>query len=392
LINDSLGHTTGDMLLREVGERLKKSVRSNDILARLGGDEFIILLQDIAEIDDIARIAQKTIDSLIQPFTFQGNDIVVTASIGISVYPSDGDSSQALLMNADTAMYLAKERGKNNYQFYSQEMTARSIERMTVERGLRLALKNQEFVLHYQPQTNAGDGATVRAEALVRWQHPELGLIPPDRFIHVAEETGLIVPIGNWVLRTACLQAKQWHENGVPLTHVAVNVSPRQFQEKDLFQTIKNALDESGLQPAFLELEITESAVMQEPERTLEVLHQIHELGVLLSIDDFGTGYSSLTYLRRFPVHSVKIDRSFIMGIPDDQGSMTLVQGIIALAHELKLQVTAEGVENEEQLAFLMRQQCDLLQGYLLSRPITAHQLENNFNRAAVQSLIAGNG
>lgn len=391
LINDSLGHTTGDMLLREVGERLKKSVRSNDILARLGGDEFIILLQDIAEIDDIARIAQKTIDSLIQPFTFQGNDIVVTASIGISVFPSDGDSSQTLLMNADTAMYLAKDRGKNNYQFYSQEMTARSIERMTIERGLRQALKNQEFVLHYQPQTNAGDGATVRAEALVRWQHPELGLIPPDRFIHVAEETGLIVPIGNWVLRTACRQARQWQENGASFTHVAVNVSPRQFQEKDLFQTIKNALDESGLQPEFLELEITESAVMQEPEKTLDVLYRLHELGVLLSIDDFGTGYSSLTYLRQFPVHSVKIDRSFVMGIPEDQGSMTLVQGIIALAHELKLQVTAEGVENEAQLAFLMRQQCDLLQGYLLSRPITAQQLENHFNRAAVQLLITGN-
>jgi diguanylate cyclase (GGDEF)-like protein/PAS domain S-box-containing protein len=388
LINDSLGHTTGDMLLREVGERLKKTVRSNDILARLGGDEFIILLQEIAEIDDIARIAQKTIEMITQPFTFQGNDIVVTASIGISVFPSDGDTSQTLLMNADTAMYLAKDRGKNNYQFYSQEMTTRSIERMTIERGLRQALKNQEFVLYYQPQTNAGDGATVRAEALVRWQHPELGLIPPDRFIHVAEETGLIVPIGYWVLRTACLQARQWQENHASFTHVAVNVSPRQFQEKDLFQTIENVLKETGLQPEFLELEITESAVMHEPEKTLEVLYRLHELGVLLSIDDFGTGYSSLTYLRQFPVHSVKIDRSFVMGIPEDQGSMTLVQGIIALAHELKLQVTAEGVENEAQLAFLIHQQCDLLQGYLLSRPITAQQLENHFNHAAVQSLI----
>jgi EAL domain-containing protein (putative c-di-GMP-specific phosphodiesterase class I) len=267
-------------------------------------------------------------------------------------------------------------------------MTTRSIERMTIERGLRQALKNQEFVLYYQPQTNAGDGATVRAEALVRWQHPELGLIPPDRFIHVAEETGLIVPIGYWVLRTACLQARQWQENHASFTHVAVNVSPRQFQEKDLFQTIENVLKETGLQPEFLELEITESAVMHEPEKTLEVLYRLHELGVLLSIDDFGTGYSSLTYLRQFPVHSVKIDRSFVMGIPEDQGSMTLVQGIIALAHELKLQVTAEGVENEAQLAFLIHQQCDLLQGYLLSRPITAQQLENHFNHAAVQSLI----
>jgi diguanylate cyclase (GGDEF)-like protein/PAS domain S-box-containing protein len=381
LVNDTLGHRIGDLLLQAVSERLKNSVRSNDILARLGGDEFIVLLSDIYHIDDVARIAQKTIDILSQPFTLEGNDIVVTASIGISVYPDDGGSSQILLMNADTAMYLAKERGKNNYQFYTLEMTTRSVERMTIERGLRHALTHHELKLHYQPQVDTTSGRAICVEALVRWQHPEWGLVYPDRFIAVAEETGLIVPIGNWVLRTACLQAKAWQVNDGPFTCVAVNLSPRQFLENDLFQTIKQILAETGLKPSSLELEITESAVMQDPERTLHVLQQLHDLGVQLSIDDFGTGYSSLTYLRQFPVHSVKIDRSFVMDIPGDEGSMALVRAIIALAHQLKLKVTAEGVETEEQSGFLKTHQCDALQGYLFSRPVGAEVLETDSNK-----------
>ncbi|OAI07525.1 EAL domain-containing protein [Methylomonas methanica] len=376
LINDTLGHRLGDLLLQEVSERLKTSVRTHDSLARLGGDEFIVLLSNINLIDDVARIAQKTIEILTQPFSIEGNDIVITASVGISIYPEDGDTSQNLLMNADTAMYLAKERGKNNYQFYTKEMTARSLERMTIERGLRHALLNNELLLHYQPQIDSSSGCIVSAEALVRWQHPEWGLVSPIRFISVAEETGLIVPIGIWVLRTACLQTKAWQENHGLLSQVAVNLSARQFLEHDLFETIKAVLEETGLNPSSLELEITESAVMQDPERTLSILQQLQELGIRLSIDDFGTGYSSLTYLRRFPVHSVKIDRSFVQDIPNDEGSMTLVRAIIALAHELKLDVTAEGVETEAQLAFLKTQQCDLLQGYLYSRPVTAAQLE----------------
>ena len=380
LINDTLGHRIGDLLLQAVSERLKSSLRTNDILARLGGDEFIVLLSDINLIDDVARIAQKTIDNLMQPFTVEGNDIVVTASVGISIYPDDGKNSQILLTNADTAMYLAKERGKNNYQFYTPEMTARSSERMTIERGLRHALTHHELKLHYQPQIDSTSGRGVSVEALVRWQHPEWGLVYPDRFIAVAEETGLIVPIGTWVLRTACLQAKSWQENDGPFTHVAVNLSPRQFLEPDLFQTIKQILAETGLKPSSLELEITESAVMQDPERTLQVLQQLHDLGVQLSIDDFGTGYSSLTYLRRFPVNSVKIDQSFVFDIPGDEGSMTLVRAIIALAHQLKLKVIAEGVETEEQLAFLKTHQCDALQGYLFSRPLEAKMLETDFN------------
>jgi diguanylate cyclase (GGDEF)-like protein/PAS domain S-box-containing protein len=385
LINDTLGHRFGDLLLQEISMRLKASVRTQDILARLGGDEFIVLLSDINIIDDVARIAQKTIDRLKQPFTIEGNDIVITASVGISIYPDDGDNSQILLTHADTAMYLAKDRGKNNYQFYTAEMTKRSLERMTIERGLRHALINNELLLHYQPQIDSTSGRAVSVEALVRWQHPDWGLVNPDRFIAVAEETGLIVPIGIWVLRTACLQVKAWQENDGPFTQVAVNLSPRQFLEHDLFESIKAVLTETGLKPSSLELEITESAVMQDPEKTLHILQQLHEMEVRLSIDDFGTGYSSLTYLRRFPVHNVKIDRSFVQNIPSDSGSMTLVRAIIALAHELKLSVTAEGVETEEQLAFLKTQKCNLLQGYFYSRPVTAKQLENNYDTTSLK-------
>ena len=391
LINDTLGHRLGDLLIQEVGERLKSSLRTHDVLGRLGGDEFIVLLNNVHRVSDVARIAQKTIEMLTQPYAIEGNDIVITASIGISVYPNDGDNSQTLLMNADTAMYLAKERGKNNYQFYTAEMTARSIERMTIERGLRLALSQFGLRLHYQPQIDTLDNRLVGVEALVRWQHPEWGLVHPDRFIAIAEETGLIVPIGNWVLRNACLQAKAWQREGNDtFSHVAVNLSPRQFLEKDLFQTIQQILLETNLHPSALELEITESAVMQDPERTLQVLTQLQELGVKLSIDDFGTGYSSLTYLRRFPVHAVKIDRSFVQDIPGDEGSMTLVRAIIALAHELKLSVTAEGVETEEQLAFLETQQCDLLQGYLYSRPVAAHQLQTGADNAILKTHLYG--
>jgi diguanylate cyclase (GGDEF)-like protein/PAS domain S-box-containing protein len=379
LINDTLGHRVGDLLLQIAAERLKSSLRTNDILARLGGDEFIVLLKNIDHIDDIARIAQKTIDILTQPFTIESHDLVITASIGISVYPEDGESGQTLLMNADSAMYLAKERGKNNYQFYTLEMTARSFERMNIERGLRHALINRELKLYYQPQINALTGRLFSVEALVRWQHPEWGLVNPDRFIGVAEETGLIVPIGLWVLRTACLQAKEWQENDGPCTHVAVNLSPRQFLEKDLFKSIKEVLEETGLKPSLLELEITESAVMQNPERTLQVLKQLQELGVRLSIDDFGTGYSSLTYLRQFPVQSVKIDRSFVQDIPQDEGSVTLVRAIIALAHELKINVTTEGIETEAQLTFLRTQHSDLLQGFIYSQAVTATQLETDY-------------
>ncbi|TPQ24751.1 EAL domain-containing protein [Methylomonas koyamae] len=379
LINDTLGHRLGDLLLQAVSDRLRGAVRAQDILARLGGDEFIILLSDVVQIDDAARVAEKTIQLLAQPFALEGNDIVVTASIGISVYPDDGKDSHSLLMNADAAMYLAKERGKNNYQFYTQAMTERSLERMTIERGLRHALANNELRVYYQPQIDLASGLATRVEALVRWQHPEWGLVYPDRFIGVAEETGLIVPIGAWVLRTACKQAKTWHDNDGPFSSVAVNLSSRQFLENNLYQTVKQTLAETGLNPAALELEITESAIMQDPDNTLLVLRQLRELGIRLSIDDFGTGYSSLTYLRQFPVQSVKIDQSFVVDISSDEGSRTLVRAIIALTHELKLNVVAEGVETEEQLSFLSKHRCDSLQGFMFSRPEASETLENGF-------------
>lgn len=388
LINDTLGHRLGDLLLQATSDRLKSTVRGNDVLARLGGDEFIVLLNDITHSDDVARIAQKTIDILTQPFTLEGNDLVVTASVGISVFPDDGKDSHTLLMNADTAMYLAKERGKNNYQFYTLAMTERSLERMTVERGLRRALAERELRLHFQVQIDSVSGLATGAEALVRWQHPEWGLVYPDRFITVAEETGLIVQVGAWVLREACLQAKAWIENGGPFASVAVNVSARQFLEANLFQTVRDILSETGLNPNALELEITESAVMQNPESTLQVLRQFQALGVRLSIDDFGTGYSNLTYLYRFPVQSVKIDRSFVIGLADDGSSKTLVRAIVALAHELRLSVVVEGVETAEQLAFLTAQGCDSLQGYLFSRPVSAEQFSQAFVGAGLRSHL----
>ncbi|NJA06675.1 EAL domain-containing protein [Methylococcaceae bacterium WWC4] len=388
LINDTLGHRLGDLLLQATSDRLKSTVRGNDVLARLGGDEFIVLLNDITHSDDVARIAQKTIDILTQPFTLEGNDLVVTASVGISVFPDDGKDSHTLLMNADTAMYLAKERGKNNYQFYTLAMTERSLERMTVERGLRRALAERELRLHFQVQIDSVSGLATGAEALVRWQHPEWGLVYPDRFITVAEETGLIVQVGAWVLREACLQAKAWIENGGPFASVAVNVSARQFLEANLFQTVRDILSETGLNPNALELEITESAVMQNPESTLQVLRQFQALGVRLSIDDFGTGYSNLTYLYRFPVQSVKIDRSFVIGLADDGSSKTLVRAIVALAHELRLSVVVEGVETAEQLAFLTAQGCDSLQGYLFSRPVSAEQFSQAFIGAGLRSHL----
>jgi len=388
LINDTLGHRLGDLLLQAVSDRLRGAVRAQDILARLGGDEFIILLSDVVQIEDAARVAEKTIQLLAQPFALEGNDIVVTASIGISVYPDDGKDSHALLMNADAAMYLAKERGKNNYQFYTQAMTERSLERMTIERGLRHALANNELRVYYQPQIDLASGLATSVEALVRWQHPQWGLVYPDRFIGVAEETGLIVPIGAWVLRSACLQAKEWRDNDGPFSAVAVNLSPRQFLENNLYHTVKQTLAETGLNPAALELEITESAVMQDPEHTLTVLRQLRKLGVKLSIDDFGTGYSSLTYLRQFPVQSVKIDQSFVADIPSDEGCRTLVSAIIALTHELKLNVVAEGVETEEQLSFLGRHGCDSLQGFMFSRPETSASLENDFKVTQFKSQL----
>lgn len=377
LINDSLGHWVGDLLLQSVSVRLNSTVRKTDILARLGGDEFLILLTDIENNDSIAKIGQNVIDTLSQPFAIEGHDIVVTASVGISVYTNDGDNGHDLLQKADTAMYKAKDQGKNNFQFYSQEMTDRSLERMNIERSLRHGLTNHGFELHFQPQINTTTGHASSAEALVRLEHPEWGLIYPERFIGVAEETGLIVPIGLWVIKAACEQIKSLQDNDETFSQIAVNVSPRQFVDPNLFISIKTTIEELGINPSSLELEITESALMNEPKQTLKVLQKLHELGIKLSIDDFGTGYSSLSYLRQFPIHKIKIDKSFIKHIPEDEGYIALVLAIITLAHQLKLTVTAEGVETLAQFEFLKKHHCDFMQGYLFSHPVMAGQLYN---------------
>ena len=360
-VNDTLGHEAGDRLLQVTAQRLYDCLRETDTMARQGGDEFVVLMDELTDREPITRVSQRILDAVAEPFVIDGQEIHITASIGISVYPEDG---RTLLRNADIAMYRAKEKGKNNYQFYSTQMDNYSVERLSLESGLRRALEREEFVLHYQPKVNIASGLITGMEALLRWQHPELGSVAPGRFIPIAEETGLILPIGAWVLKTACIQNRAWQRQGVRRFPVAVNLSPRQFAGETLLEDVKAALDVSGLAPADLELEITESMVMNNPERAVNLLQQLKGLGIHVAIDDFGTGYSSLAYLKRFPIDSVKVDRSFVEDIPDNVDSMAIAQAVIAMAHNLRLKVVAEGVESEAQLGFLRGEGCDEIQGY----------------------------
>jgi EAL domain-containing protein (putative c-di-GMP-specific phosphodiesterase class I) len=317
-----------------------------------------------------------------KPFPVQGQEFHITASIGISSYPDDGTDMQTLMKNADIAMYRAKEQGKNNFQFYSAQINGHSIERLTLESSLRRALERSEFLLHYQPKLDLGTGRVTGVEALVRWQQPERGLIPPAEFIQLAEETGLIVPIGEWVLKTACAQNKTWQHQGLPPVRVAVNLSARQFAHADLLQDVSQVLKETGLDPAFLEFEITESMVMHNPEHAIVLLNELKAIGIHLAIDDFGTGYSSLGYLKRFPLDSLKIDRAFIRDLPGDSDDVAITRAIIAMAHSLRLSVVAEGVETAEQQDFLLEHDCDEIQGYYFSKPQPA---------AEIASLLQGN-
>jgi diguanylate cyclase (GGDEF)-like protein len=360
-VNDTLGHEAGDRLLQITAQRLYDCLRETDTMARQGGDEFVVLMDELTDREPITRVSQRILDAVGEPFVIDGQELHITASIGISVYPEDG---RTLLRNADIAMYRAKEKGKNNYQFYSTQMDNYSVERLSLESGLRRALEREEFVLHYQPKVNIASGLITGMEALLRWQHPELGWVAPGRFIPIAEENGLIIPIGAWVLKTACIQNRAWQRQGVRRFPVAVNLSPRQFAGETLLDDVKAALDVSGLAPADLELEITESMVMNNPEQAVNLLRQLKELGIRVAIDDFGTGYSSLAYLKRFPIDSVKVDRSFVEDIPDDVDSMAIAQAVIAMAHNLRLKVVAEGVESEAQLGFLRGEGCDEIQGY----------------------------
>ncbi|HLB94997.1 MAG TPA: EAL domain-containing protein, partial [Nitrospiria bacterium] len=369
-INDTLGHNIGDLLLKGAAARLATCVRAGDTIARLGGDEFAIVLADIAQPQDVPKIAQKILDALSTPFELAARQLFITTSIGISLYPNDGQEADALLKNADTAMYRAKEHGRNNYQFFLPNMNVQVTERLALETALRNALTGEEFILHYQPLVDLRTGKIISMEALLRWQSPEHGLVSPSQFIPVAEESGLIVPIGKWVLQTACAQNKAWQAAGLPPVRVAVNLSARQFQQENLVETITRALRETGLDPNALELELTES-IMQDTA-AIEAMWQLKELGVEISIDDFGTGYSSLSYLKRLPINTLKIDQSFVRNMTTDKDDAVIAKTIIGLAHSLHLKAIAEGVETHEQLEFLRSHGCDRIQGYLFSLPLPA--------------------
>jgi diguanylate cyclase (GGDEF)-like protein/PAS domain S-box-containing protein len=377
IVNDSLGHTVGDSLLRAVGARLVTSVRAHDTVARMGGDEFTILLSDVGGSADAATVAQKLLDSVSHPIIVEGHELFVTTSIGIALFPDDGTDAETLLKNADRAMYHAKEMGRNNYQFASRTAIEETTGRLSLERSLHHAFERDEFVVHYQPMINLATGATIGAEALIRWNHPERGRMLPDEFIPIAEECGLIHPLGEWVLRTACDQMRQWHEGGRPELRLAVNLSPRQFQQHNLSGMIETVLRETGYPAEMLDIEITETTAMQHAEMSLGIMTRLKEMGIRICIDDFGTGYSSLSYLKRFPIDTVKIDQNFVRDLNSESTSGgAIVSAVISMARALKLNVVAEGVENEEQLDFLRRENCETVQGFLCSAPLPAEEFE----------------
>jgi diguanylate cyclase (GGDEF)-like protein/PAS domain S-box-containing protein len=375
-VNDSLGHDAGDVLLQTLTKRLSNAMRNEDTLARIGGDEFVAVFHDLRDIQNVGLLAQKLLSRLAEPITLSGYELTVTASMGISVYPDDATNGQEMIRNADAAMYQAKGAGRNSYQFYTADLNRRALEMLSMESALRRAIDRQEFVLHYQPQVDLNSGSVVGAEALVRWNHPELGLLMPGKFIAVAEERGLIVPIGNWVIEEASRQAALWQNSGRFSVPIAVNVSAVQFRQKDFVERIARCVRKHGIQPNCLELELTESIVMRDAETTIKVLQRLHDMGFNLSIDDFGTGYSSLSYLRRFPIHKIKIDRSFVTDATHNESAGSLVRGIIGLARSLRLKVIAEGVETREQLEALREQRCDEAQGFLFSPALASGEFE----------------
>ena len=383
-INDTLGHEAGDLLLKEVASRLNKSLRQTDYVARhdsnaaahhvarQGGDEFTVLLSELSEAQEATKVARRILDALSQPFNLGGSEIMMSASIGIAVYRLDGNDADSLLKNADAAMYYAKEQGKNNYQYYNDKMNTSALQKMTLESNLHRALERDEFSLYYQPKVELRNGSIIGAEALIRWRHPELGLVSPVEFIPMAEESGLIIAIGEWVLNKACARLRAWQKEGLTPVPVAVNLSAKQFHQQNITAMITRALQDHGVDPRLLELEITESTAMRNAEETCATLLSLKALGVRIAIDDFGTGYSSLSYLKRFPIDSLKIDRSFVTDLPGNQDDATIAQAIITMAHALRLKVIAEGVESEAQLEFLTANGCDEIQGYYFSRPLPA--------------------
>ncbi|SKB07409.1 diguanylate cyclase/phosphodiesterase with PAS/PAC sensor(s) [Pseudomonas extremaustralis] len=376
IINDSLGHNVGDQLLKLAGERLQALLGPSVTLARLGGDEFAVLAESCTQVVQAAALAQRILAALQQPFNFDGHQLFVSASIGISLFPNDALSAEQLLRNADSALFKAKSAGREGYALYTEELTAHAQNRVEIAGELRRALQQEELRVYYQPVHDLHDGRLVGVEALVRWQHPERGLVPPGEFIPIAERTGLIADIDGWVMNQACRQMCQWLADGVPVRFVAVNVSSRLFARRELYEQVAKVLHDTGLDPTFLELEVTESAVMDDPEVALEQLHRLRELGLRLAIDDFGTGYSSLLRLKRLPVQKLKIDQGFVAGLPWDEDDAAIVRVVIALAKSMGMQVQAEGIEQVEQAQFLLDLACDMGQGYWFGRPMPAIDID----------------
>lgn len=385
-INESRGYKLGDQLLEMVAARLLQGLRKTDYVARSadgksapvarqGGDEFALMLTDLAQLDDAGRVAQRLLQSLVQPFVLGGEEIFVTASIGIAIAPNDGSEVDSLLQSAETAMYCAKKEGGNNFQFYAESMNVAMLKRLDLEANLRRSVERDQLVLFYQPLIDISTRQLVGMEALLRWMHHDLGLVAPGEFIPLAEETGLIVPIGRWVLRTASQQLHRWHAEGFEWLRMAVNVANRQLREPDFVSDVQEIILETGVEPSHLELEVTESSVMKNDRKTLEVLQELRKIGVRLAVDDFGTGHSVLTYLRDFPLNTLKIDRSFINGVATEGKDAAITSAVIAMAHRLDLRVVAEGVETEDQLSFLTRHDCDECQGFLFSRPVPASEI-----------------
>jgi diguanylate cyclase (GGDEF)-like protein len=392
VINDSIGHSGGDLVLQEVAERLKRWAREQDTVARLGGDEFLIVLTAIKDFPDAAVAAERLMDAMTAEFVIQGHSFSMNCSLGISIFPEHGTDGETLIKNADAAMYSAKDYGRNNFRFFTEDMNAQVVERLTLENSLRLALEKREFFLVYQPQMDIVTGKITGLEALLRWQHPELGLVPPDKFIRIAENCGLIVPIGEWVLRTACSQARKWHNEGIPAVPVAVNVSAVQFRQEGFCDLVRRVLRETGLAPKYLELEITESLLLSNADVMFSVFRELKAMGLRLAIDDFGTGYSSLSYLKQFPVSKLKIDRSFVQDVAVDPDDAAITTAIIGMAKSLNLRVIAEGVENEAQMSFLRAHHCDEIQGYYFSRPLSADAVADKMRGTEALALSANHG
>lgn len=386
-INDTMGHDAGDLLLLTIADRLKSCVREKDTVSRLGGDEFTVLLTDVKDTYSVTHVAQQILKALKQPIKLHKHEVIVSTSIGITLAPADSSQAETLMKNADLALYRAKECGRDRYHFFTEELNIQALRHLVLEQELRAAHRDDEFTLAFQPQVDLRTESVISVEALLRWNHPERGLVSPDDFITVAEETGLIIPIGRWVLRSACMQVKMIHElTGRPLK-VAVNLSTRQFRDPHLEQTISEVLAESGLSPEFLELEVTESMLMDDIEKVIEQLSRIKATGVTITIDDFGSGYSSLSYLKRLPVDILKVDRQFVQDIPDDISDMEITSAVIAVAHKLNLKVIAEGVEDIDQRDFLVINKCDFAQGYFYSKPLTFEELYQYLQESKLRAI-----